>query len=663
MLELISSHTRASLSDSMTGSKPIEELSLLERDAWDAARVRDGRVFAGQRRTRGVVHTPPLLARALVMAVDRALREGGVLHGLCSPNVTVVDPACGPGAFVAATLSLAQQRRRGPWRVVAVDEDSTAASFVAQRYDAEAAALGTSLEVKVADTLHIAPAELAGDCQLLVVLGNPPWSVARSGPNTLMKGLLNDFRCDESGQRLVERKLGVLSDAYVRFFRWACACVQHAPRGGALGLWTNGSYLDGPVHRGMRHSLLRWFDAIEVVDFGGSALLAKEAGGEHSRDYNVFGVRPSVALTIALRLAPCSAQGNCKTIKYARIAGTQLDKEFALGKLARGQCVGSQVIRPVAPWFAFVPKRTSTNAYARAIGLHEAMPFHREGVQTNRDAAVIAKTVDELRQRLVDFVEGRSRADLRGARQSSAHYDYNQARNAVARALGREADAPESRWWRRIAYRPFDTRVFAPVTPFCHRPRPKLLQAMDASMFALLCVRKDRGSASYRHAAIARHVADSSYLSSRSSCRTRVFPSHTPEGRLNLDLGFQARMSEVAQRHIELVDVIAYVLALLHCAEFTSRHADALRSDYPRVPLGKRAEQLEYFIRHGQALMDGFLAEDSNRWIGSRTVQQPCFLVGHRAMSPNVQSGATKAMLAATHALAQPLPFEAPWRD
>ena len=47
----------------------------------------------------------------------------------------------------------------------------------------------------------------------------------------------------------------------------------------------------------MRAALLRWFDAIEVIDLGGSALLAK--AGE--RDGNVFGVRVGAAITVAVR--------------------------------------------------------------------------------------------------------------------------------------------------------------------------------------------------------------------------------------------------------------------------------------------------------------------------------------------------------------------------
>src|SRR5690606_21336320 len=130
-----------------------------------------------------------------------------------------------------------------------------------------------------------------------LVLGNPPWA-AKSGSaaRAASDALLADFRRDERGAPLDQRKLGVLPDDYVRFLRWGAEVVRRAPGGGALAMVTNGSYLDGAVHRGVRAALLRWFAWVDIIDLGGSALLAREPGS--APDQNVFGVRPGPAVIV-----------------------------------------------------------------------------------------------------------------------------------------------------------------------------------------------------------------------------------------------------------------------------------------------------------------------------------------------------------------------------
>jgi predicted helicase len=62
-----------------------------------------------QRRAAGIVHTPASLARAVVRVGDELVREQlGLEQGLCDPSLLLIDPACGPGAFLAAALALAE---------------------------------------------------------------------------------------------------------------------------------------------------------------------------------------------------------------------------------------------------------------------------------------------------------------------------------------------------------------------------------------------------------------------------------------------------------------------------------------------------------------------------------------------------------------------------
>lgn len=65
------------------------------------------------RRRTGSYYTPPEIVTAMVRLVDEALRDGrrfGVVDGLASPDVTLVDPAMGTGTFLLGVLQRISRR-------------------------------------------------------------------------------------------------------------------------------------------------------------------------------------------------------------------------------------------------------------------------------------------------------------------------------------------------------------------------------------------------------------------------------------------------------------------------------------------------------------------------------------------------------------------------
>ncbi|MFO0696077.1 MAG: type ISP restriction/modification enzyme [Polyangiales bacterium] len=580
-------------------------LTELEEAVSLAGEHRDEEAEADKARQKahGIVHTPPALARSMAASVDRMLKERlGLRGGLADPKVGILDPACGPGAFLAACFAIAGDRKTQPGYVGGWDLDVAAIARADEALRPAFGQAGWSLELRGQDTLSVDPARvLGGRAKVLVVLGNPPWaSKSQNRGAVASEALLEDFRRDPTGERLAERKIGVLSDDYVRFFRWSAEAIRRSPGGGVLSLVTNASWLDGPVHRGMRAALARWFAAIDVVDLGGSALLAR--GTE--RDDNVFGVRPAVSIATAVRPAKHGELVEGGLVRYARLRGTRDEK---LEKLQEE--LEFEVLPPHASGFVFRPGAVPARRSADEIGLHEAMPFHREGVQTNRDKAVIAESAPVLLARLRAFVDGRTDVpELASALEGSGHYDPAAAREAIAKALAADPDGTLGLACRPIAYRPFDERVFSPVAPFCHRPRPDLLEAMGHSPFALVSVRKDRGERAWTHFGAVRHVPDNCFLSNRSSARTRAFPSHGPDGTPNLDAAVAAKVSERAGAEVDSVAFAHYVLAILASSTFRASRDVALRLDYPSIPLPPDAAGFARLVDAGAALASAFLA-------------------------------------------------------
>ncbi|AKF07587.1 type ISP restriction/modification enzyme [Sandaracinus amylolyticus] len=549
-----------------------------------SARERDATLDRETARTRGVVHTPAAIARFVAHAADLALREHLARpDGIASDDVVLVDPATGPGVFLAALIEHGIASRARPRACVGLDVDGDAISRADAIVGAAARDLEWPLRLAQGDALaSLAPVrELEDDDVVRVVVGNPPWAARSANRDArLTEALLDDFRRDDTGAPLAERKIGVLSDDYVRFVRWSVELVRRARRGGVIALVTNASFLDGPVHRAMRAALARWLDRIDVIDLGGSSLIARARGID---DENVFGVRPSVAITIGVR-AP--VRRGATALRIARVEGTRDEKLDALSRRA----LRWESHDPTGTW-RLARGGPAPATYRTWPSLDAWMPFHREGLQTNRDELVIARDRDALLASLETFARG-------GARRATPHWDPERAR-LVARELLRDPDPHV----RRIAYRPFDERVALVHPALCHRPRPELARALDASGLALISARKDRGQLPWACFGAARVLPDNCWLSTRSSCRARAFPLCDPEGAPNLDRDLARRAEDASGAALDARTFATWALAWMASQPYRDRCDDALRTDYPRIPAPRDGTELARIARLGEAIV------------------------------------------------------------
>jgi predicted helicase len=150
----------------------------------------------------------------------------------------------------------------------------------------------------------------------------------------------------------------VLADSYVRFFALCAELARERQNGAVVALVTNASFLDGLVHRGMRARLASWFDEVQVLDLGGSALVGRS---RERRDDNVFGVRPSVAVTWLCRY-PRTARSTLSPgtahCSYARQFGSRNDKLAWLSAVAPEQLA----FQPLACLYSALPIDPSIRA-------------------------------------------------------------------------------------------------------------------------------------------------------------------------------------------------------------------------------------------------------------------------------------------------------------
>jgi hypothetical protein len=574
----------------------MSELHPAELQAREAAQLRDAELATEpeRRKAHGVVHTPPELARGTFAILDELIQSRFARPlGAVDPRVHVLDPACGPGAFLAAGLRLwAARGRPAGVRFSAIDIDSSALASAASLTAHES----LQLDLHRADVLR-EPVLLelaARDPRVLAIVGNPPWASARADKTASMQALLEDFRRDDAGDRLLERKLGVLSDAYVRFFRVCAEAARRSEQGAVLALITNGSFLDGPVHRGMRAALLRWFDELYVLDLGGSALLHR---ARTQRDDNVFGVRPSVTISWLCR-KPGLSDAREGQVFYARLWGDRAEKLRTLAG-ARLHDLKFEPLTLERPLSRFVPRAPTHATYASWPSLPDWMPFHREGVQTNRDRLAVDSDRGVLLERLREFARGAELPELARSYADQVHFSAELARRNLAAALEQDPEGQRGILMRQLAYRPFDLRWFCPVAPLCHRSRPELSQAIERASEVLVSVRKDRGASQYTHYGAAGFTIDNCFLSTRSSCRARAFPLRAPEGEDNLSRELRERCSDQLGVAITASEFARYALAILAADSFRQRFDAELHADYPRLPLPHSLEAWNALVAIG----------------------------------------------------------------
>lgn len=132
------------------------------------------------------------------------------------------------------------------------------------------------------------------DNPVMVVIGNPPYSVSSSNKGEWINGLLDDYKKD-----LNERNIQPLSDDYIKFIRYGQHFIEKTGEG-ILAYISNNSFIDGIIHRKMREELMKTFDKVYILDLHGNAK-KKETAPDRSADQNVFDIMQGVSINIFVK--------------------------------------------------------------------------------------------------------------------------------------------------------------------------------------------------------------------------------------------------------------------------------------------------------------------------------------------------------------------------
>ena len=595
------------------------------------------------RKQLGVWYTPREIVQYQVARVDQALRaELGIADGLADPQVVVLDPCCGTGAYLVEVLDLIAQRLAAQGNAALAGHELKRAmqqrifgfellpapyvvahlqlGLLLQRLNAplqtHADGSGERVGVYLTNALtgweprkepktQLLPfPELAAERdaansikreqKVLVILGNPPYNGYAGVAIGEERELSDAYRRATTGPQPQGQGLNEL---YVRFFRMAeRQIVEHTGRG-IVSFISNSSWLDGLSHPAMRERFLQVFDHIRIDDLQGDKYRTGKLtpGGEpdpsaFSTVQNREGIQVGTAIATLVRrhqathAAVVAQREWWGRTKLADLAQSSMDLEAPV--------YHALVPRPALGW-AFGIRATSAS-YLAWPTLPELLPTSYPGIKTSRDAALVDIDRGALEARMRRYFDpalsdATIAEEMPALMRAASRFDPVATRKELL-ALGFDSGRI-----LRHAYRPFDVRwlYWHAETKLLDEKRPDYVRRTIGGAFALVSQQKPRRDWSRPQCIAALGSLD--LMDRSASC----FPMNVNDAGANLGSTSSdvPNLSEAAAGYVARLDaapedLFFHTLAILHSDAYRDANAGALRQDWPRIPLPAKRDVL-----------------------------------------------------------------------
>ena len=611
------------------------------------------------RERRGVYYTPEPVVGYIVRSIHSILKSYfGLVDGLASSEVKLLDPAGGTLTFPAEAIRLAANEYKTKygagglhhWIKAHILKNFFAFELMMAPYAVGHLKMGfifDELGYKMADderfklyltnTLEMEEIEqiaipglsslseeshFAGKVKkeqpILVILGNPPYSGISANINEWTERLLKEdidgcpsyYKVD--GKPLGEKKVWLQND-YVKFLRFAQWKIQTAGYG-MVGMITDHSYLDNLTFRGMRQSLMTTFDEIYILDLHGNSL-KKETTPEGGKDENVFDIRQGVAIALLI---------NNKKAKKTRVF--HLDKyglrEEKYNWLTQNgfNKKNYQELKPTSPWYFFIPRNTShIQRYLKWKKINEIFLINNVGIISARDAFAIDFDKNILKNRIRQFRDLKyDNVLIKEAfnLKNTSTFKLDKFRNELAK------DDNWQEYFKLITYRPFDIRHIYYSKWIIERPIFETMRHMLKENIGLITTRQFKEEAGafvteniIGHKTVS--VYDINYLfplyiypedekdNLKPSTMMMVFEPRVSYGRKpNIAPIIFEKLDEVFGKRPTSEAIFYYIYGVFYSNSYRETYAEFLKIDFPRVPFTANYKLFKKMGNLGKELTD-----------------------------------------------------------
>ncbi len=483
------------------------------------------------------------------------------------------------------------------------------------------------------------------DAPVMVVMGNPPYSVSSSNKSDWIQNLIKDYK-----KNLNERKIN-LDDDYIKFTRFGQHFIDKNGSG-ILAYISNNSFIDGITHRQMRKHLLESFDKIYILDLHGNAK-KKEVCPDGSVDQNVFDIMQGVSINIFVKTGKKKKEELGEVFNYNLYGKRDFKYQFLEESISK---LDWKKLNFEEPYYFFVPKDFGEqNEYEKGFKVDELFKENVAGIETIRDAITIHFEEKSLKNIVNDFLE-LSEDEI------AKKYETTDARDwKIGRAKEDiKNNIDNSKVWQNVSYRPFDIRktfYSGKQNGFVCNGRFKIMKHLLNDNICLIIPRQTNQD--WRHCFITNKIFEGNITASAKLFGTgNGFPLYLyPEaimksqqtlagfqtlrglnGRVpnlnmeivneiakKLGIPFVAEKENLANeifakvsnfgkgvnesKNFAPIDILDYIYAVLHSPSYREKYKEFLKIDFPRIPYPSTLSGFETLIGLGSKLRQIHLLE------------------------------------------------------
>ncbi len=409
-------------------------------------------------------------------------------------------------------------------------------------------------------------AEIKDKKPIMVVIGNPPYSVSSSNKSDWIENLMKAYK-----ENLNEQNIQPLSDDYIKFIRFSEHFIDKNGIG-IVALITNNSFIDGIIHRNMRKHLLETFDQIYILNLHGNSKIQEEIPtGE--KDENVFDIQQGVSINIFVRKS--GDKKRLGEVFHADIYGKR-EKKFKTLNATNLQKINWEKLNYTDPYYFFVPKDFRSNdKYLEGFSVTELFNEKTVGIVTSGDAIFLAKD-DEALMKQVKLKFG------------ELQYDKDLIRDYL--------------------YRPFEILRIYYDPKLLGRARENVFKHFKRDNIGLIISKQFGG-----HKQFIVFVTKS--INDKSSQPFAPYYNHP----LYVYSGDGTRLSNLNKEIVDEIeknvgefspeDIFDYIYAVLHAPRYREKYKEFLKINFPRVPYPKDKNTFNKLVKFGTELRQLHLLE------------------------------------------------------
>lgn len=438
-----------------------------------------------------------------------------------------------------------------------------------------------------------AAAEIKHDKPIMVIIGNPPYSVSSNNKGEFIEKLMKDYKKD-----LNERNIQLLSDDYIKFIRFSQDLIEKNEEG-IIAMITNNSFIDGIIHRQMRKSLINTFDQIYVLDLHGNSK-KKEICPDDSKDENVFNIQQGVSINIFVK-----KKGIEKKYLFSEIFGKQKQKYIFLDTHS---VVDIEWKKATIKDCNLLNSKDMTGKenYEKGFKINDFFNLNSSGVKTHRDNLVIDFDVDKLSERIKDFINldfsNKEIADKLKIH-DSRDWKINEKRNLVANLYNQDK-------YIKYLYRPMDIRYIYYDSNIGDYMRYERLKCMINNNLCLITRRTAENTKNWSQIYISNKVVDINALSAQTYC----FPLYIFDKNLNripnLNEEISKKITKNYTKEVAPENFIDYIYAVLNSPHYKEQYKYFLKSNFPRILFPKNEKIFWQLVEKGKKLRELHLMDD-----------------------------------------------------